>query len=80
MWTPLTNANQFQKNARLKKTILEGDFQHESIYVITQLIKLVVTIVHIEQNGRQIQSNKQSPTQRYIDGLINDGFKIWIEQ
>lgn len=37
MWKPLQNSNQLEVESRIKRSIYEGSFKHESIYEVEQI-------------------------------------------
>lgn len=79
MWNPLLNADQLSKGSRLRLTILEGSFQHESIYKVTIVGQNYFMVQLIEQNGIQLPEDQQSVTPYKTQSIIYYGFEIWTD-
>jgi hypothetical protein len=79
MWNPLANAEQLSLNCKLKKVLLDGNFQHESIYQVTTIGNYYFVIKYLEQNEIEIPDEYQWITPYTLAGIMHYGFEIWIE-
>jgi len=79
MWQPLSTSEQLLESGRLRQTLLDGDFQHETIFQVTRVGQFYFMAQVIEQNGVQITLDRQIVTPYKISGLIYYGFEIWEE-
>lgn len=79
MWQPLTTANQLNQGSRLRQTLLDGNFRHETIYTVTRLGRFYFMAQTTEQDGRQIPNDQQTATPYRTNGVPYYGFEIWTE-
>ena len=79
MWQPLIQLNQLSQGSRLRQTLLDGDFQHESIYSVLKIGGFYFLTQYIEQNGRQISNDSQVITPYRTNGIPYYGFEIWVD-
>jgi hypothetical protein len=77
MWQPLSTSEQLFELSRLRQTLLDGDFRHETIFQVTRVGQFYFMAQAIEQNGIQILVDRQIITPYRINGLIYYGFEIW---
>ena len=79
MWQPLSTSEQLLESGKLRQTLLDRDFQHETIFQVTRVGQFYFMAQMIEQNGVQITLDRQIVTPYKISGLIYYGFEIWEE-
>lgn len=79
MWQPLTNANQLNEDSRLRQTLLDGNFQHETIYTVTRVGNFYFMAETVEHNGNQIPNQHRIATPYRINGVPDYGFEIWVD-
>jgi hypothetical protein len=79
MWQPLLNSNQLNEGSRLRQTLHDGDFQHESIYVVKTVKNFYFMVQYIEQDRVEIQNESQFITPYRVLGIPYYGFEIWTE-
>jgi hypothetical protein len=58
---------------------LDGDFQHESFYSISNIGNFYFLAHYIEQNGRPIPTELQIVTPYRTNGIPYSGFEIWVD-
>jgi hypothetical protein len=79
MWQPLIQVNQLSQGSRIRQTLLDGDFQHESIYSISTIGNFYFLAQYIEQNDRPIPTDLQIVTPYRTSGIPYYGFEIWVD-
>jgi hypothetical protein len=79
MWQPLLTAEQLITNCRIRQTLIEGDFQNETVYQVTRIGYFYFIAQVIEQNSIQIPQNQQLIIPYRIQGIAYYGFEIRVE-
>jgi hypothetical protein len=79
MWSKLTSTNQLNVGNKIRFTIHEGDFQNETIYLVTRLIQIYLMAQIVEQNGHPVSQENQLMIPIRIADLVNYGFELWID-
>jgi hypothetical protein len=79
MWQPLIQVNQLRQGSRVRQTLSDGNFQHESIYSISNIGNFYFLAQYIEQNGTAISSELQIVTPYRTNGIPYYGFEIWVD-
>lgn len=80
MWIPLQNRNQLILGSRLRLTLLDGDFEYESIFRVIRIGNIGFLAELYEANGRQIAEEWQSVIPYRLDNLLYYGFSIFVPE
>ncbi|MFD2033981.1 hypothetical protein ACFSKL_04210 [Belliella marina] len=79
MWQPLQNADQLEIGSRLRQVILDGNFQHESIYHVERTGDYYFLARIVEQDGEELPEERQTVAPYRTAGIIHYGFEIWTD-
>lgn len=79
MWQPLLNVNQLNQGSRLRQVVHEGNFQNETIYIVTMVGQLFFMVQVIEQNHNQLPEDQQIVLPLRTQGIPYYGYEIWTE-
>lgn len=71
--------NQIKVGNRLRSIIHEGDFQHETIYVVNRLLEIYLMVQIVEQNGHSLAQEQQLVIPIRFADLVNYGVEFWID-
>lgn len=79
MWQPLTTKEELQQGTRLRKIVHEGDFTHESIFVVSEVKNLIFSVTIKEQNKEELPEVQQLVFYYTFNNLQYQGFQYWDE-
>lgn len=79
MWHALTTVNQLILNCKIKQSILDGNFRHETIYKVTKIGTFYFVAKTIEQNSLPLPEDNQLIIPYRTNGIPHLGFEIFIE-
>lgn len=80
MWRDLIDVNQVVVGKRIRKVILEGEHQHETIYNVSKLGEFYFFAQMIEHNGIILRDDQQIILPYKLANILYHGFEIWEEE
>lgn len=63
----------------MRSIIHDGDFQHETIYVVKRPMEIFLMAQIIEQNGHHLPQEQQLVIPIRFADLIDYGFEFWVD-
>ncbi len=76
MWEALTRFEQLQTGKKIRKTVLEGDEIHETLYKILRVGNHYFFLELISQNGIEFIDDQKFITPYSIQNILYHGFEI----